>query len=71
MTGEGAFDPPQTYNSWGFVMGFVNWQLMVDESRISERFRDLNMAYALNRTFSYTDRESGETVEKVRRKYLA
>ena len=42
--------------------GFVNWQRMVDQSRISQRFRDMDMVYMLNRTFAYEDTETGEEV---------
>ena len=35
---------------------------MVDQSRISQRFRDMDMVYMLNRTFAYEDTETGEEV---------
>lgn len=44
--------------------GFVNWQRMVDQSRISQRFHDMDMVYMLNRTSSYEDRETGEQIVK-------
>ncbi len=35
---------------------------MVDQSRISQKFDDLEMVYMLNRTFAYEDNETGEKV---------
>jgi len=60
MIGEGKDAPPEIYDSWGFVMSFVNWQYMVDQSRIHDRFEKLGMVYMLNRTFEYDDHETGE-----------
>lgn len=64
MIGENMDDPPETYNSWGFVMGFVNWNYMVENSLIGDRFDKLQMVYELNRTQDVLNRTSGEITVK-------
>lgn len=43
----------QTYNSWGFVMHFINWERLKDESNIYNRFEEKGFLFHLARVDDY------------------
>ena len=55
----------KVYNSWGFVMHFVNWEKMKERSGIFQRFDEKGLRFHLFRTDIVKDKETGEFVEKV------
>lgn len=54
----------QTYNSWGFVMHFINWERLKDESNIYNRFEEKGLLFHLSRVENYG--AENESVSDVR-----